>query len=157
MTQQDSTMARVAQDHRGIWEEFPCPASQFCASPWCHTRVVVERGKDKIIIIFDFLLHLLTIVLHVCSICLLKIYARRLPYTGHRGPGLGNASTIYFMTFARMMQAPTGSRMRSSRPWGPTRTHLHLRRSRWRLGRVEDQPAVALCALEAPPPSRTHG
>ena len=152
------------QDYRGIQGEFSHPTYQFSAGPWGHIGVVVERMEGKIIIIFLllyywfwFLLHLLTIVLHVCSVCLLLIHAMRLPSIGRGGPGPGYAFTIYFLTLARIARAPIGSRMRSFRHWGPIRTRSHLRQSRWRLGRVENQPTVALCTLEALLPLRARG
>ena len=156
----DSTTTKAEQNFWGIRGELWCPASQFCAGPWCHTGVVVERVEGKIIIIFLLLvlilLHLLTIVLHVCSVCLLLIHAKKLPSTGCGGPGPACAFAICFMTFVRTAQAPISSWRRCSRPWGPTGTHLHLRWNRWRPGWAEDKLAVALCTLEAPPPSRTH-
>ena len=92
---------------------------------------------------------MLTIVLHICSVCLLLIHARKFPSTGCEGLRPRSISTIYFMTFARTALASTGWRMRSSGHRGPTRTCPDLRQSMWRPEQTENQPVLALYTLEA--------
>ena len=58
MTQLDSISTRSAQDYQDIRGKFPRPASQFCAGPWCHTGVVMERVEGKIINIYIYILSL---------------------------------------------------------------------------------------------------
>ena len=161
MTQLDSTTARAVQDYWDIIGEFPYPVSQFCVSPWCHTGVAMEWVEGKIFFIFLLLVLIFTLPADYCVTCMQCVFIidpceKAVIYKVWR-TGLKSTSVICFMTFARTARAPNGSQMRSSKSWGPIKTRLHLRRSKWRPRRAEDQPAVALYTLEAPPPSRAHG
>ena len=71
-------------------------------------------------------------MLYVCNVCLLLIHVKRHPSNGREGLAPRSASAICFMIFARMVRTPIGSWMISSRHWGPARTYLYLRRSKWK-------------------------